>query len=348
MYVGKRQRKTQPSVGKAMNGTDPDSLEFEVGEEHDGKRLDKCVAEHCNSLSRTQIRREITSGNVLVDGKRSKPAYRIAINQLVRCQFQLVKPKGPEPEPMALSILYEDEVLAVIDKPSATVVHPAKGHWQGTLVSGLAHHFANLSSIGGSVRPGIVHRLDRDTTGVILIAKTDEAHRKLALQFEMRSIEKQYLCLCLGRIDRDRDTVNLPIGHHAYNRVKMAIRHDGGNPKQASTFYEVIERFRRISYVRVRPKTGRTHQIRVHLAHVGNPVLCDRLYGAMSKVSRSFLLSGREQLQELDREILLERQALHAESIEFNHPTSNARMKINAPMPADMARVVETLRADIL
>lgn len=329
-----------------MNGIEPDSLQFEVGEKHEGERLDKSIAEHCNSLSRTQIRREITAGNVLVDGKRAKPAYRLGLNQQVRCRFQVAQPNGPEPEPMELSILYEDEVLAVIDKPSAMVVHPAKGHWQGTLVSGLAHHFEHLSSIGGSVRPGIVHRLDRDTTGVILIAKTDEAHRKLASQFEMRSIEKQYVCLCLGRIDRDRDTVDLPIGHHAYNRVKMAVRHDGGNPKQASTFYEVIERFRRISYVRVRPKTGRTHQIRVHLAHVGNPVLCDRLYGAMSNVSRSFLVSGRETLPESDRDILLARQALHAESIEFNHPSSDERMKFTAPLPADMTGVVETLRAD--
>jgi 23S rRNA pseudouridine1911/1915/1917 synthase len=247
---------------------------------------------------------------------------------------------------MELSVLYEDEALAVIDKPSAMVVHPAKGHWQGTLVSGLANHFDSLSSVGGSVRPGIVHRLDRDTTGVILIAKTDEAHRTLAHQFESRSIKKQYVCLCLGRIDRDRDTIDLPIGHHPSNRVKMAIREDGGNPKQASTFYEVMERFRRISYVRVRPKTGRTHQIRVHLAHIGNPVLCDRLYGAMSVVSRSFLLSGRDNLPESERDILLTRQALHAESIEFDHPSSGERLTISAPLPEDICGVVDALRAE--
>jgi 23S rRNA pseudouridine1911/1915/1917 synthase len=329
-----------------MNVTDPDSLEFAVAEEHDGERLDKCIAACCNTLSRTQIRREITAGNVLVDGKRAKPAYRLAVNQQVRCHFQVAPPEGPQPEPMDLSILYEDEALAVIDKPSAMVVHPAKGHWQGTLVSGLADHFDQLSSVAGSVRPGIVHRLDRDTTGVIVIAKTDEAHRQLAQQFEMRSIEKQYVCLCLGRIDRDRDTIELPIGHHHSNRVKMAIRHDGGNPKSATTFYEVIERFRRISYVRVRPKTGRTHQIRVHLAHIGNPVLCDRLYGAMSSVSRSFLVSGRDILPEPERDILLTRQALHAESIEFDHPSSNERMKFTAPLPDDMLRVVDALQAD--
>ena len=330
-----------------MNITDPDSLEFTVSEKQDGERLDKCVATWCDTLSRTQIRREITAENVLVDGKPAKPAYRVAINQQVVCEFQVAPPKGPKPEPMKLSILYEDEALAVIDKPSAMVVHPAKGHWHGTLVSGLAHHFDELSNVGGSVRPGIVHRLDRDTTGVIVIAKTNEAHRKLAQQFEMRSIVKQYLCLCLGRIDRDRDTIDVPIGHHAYNRVKMAIRHDGGNPKSATTFYEVIERFRRISYVRVRPKTGRTHQIRVHLAHVGNPVLCDRLYGAMSNVSRSFLVSGRDKLPESERDILLTRQALHAESIEFSHPISSERMKVKAPLPQDMSRVVDALRADI-
>lgn len=328
-----------------MNITDPDSLEFAVPEEHDGERLDKWLAGCCTSLSRTQIRREITAGNVWIDGKRTKPSYRLAVDEQVRCAFQLPIPAGPQPEPMELSVLYEDEALAVIDKPAAMVVHPAKGHWQGTLVSGLANHFDTLSSVGGSVRPGIVHRLDRDTTGVIVIAKTDEAHRTLARQFEDRSIEKQYVCLCLGQIDRDRDTIDLPIGHHPSNRVKMAVRHDGGNPKQASTFYEVMERFRRISYVRVRPKTGRTHQIRVHLAQVGNPVLCDRLYGAMSNVSRSFLLSGRDNLPESDRDILLTRQALHAESIEFDHPSSGERLKVSAPLPADMYGVLDALRS---
>jgi 23S rRNA pseudouridine1911/1915/1917 synthase len=329
-----------------MNITDPDSLEFAVSEEHDGERLDKWLAECCTSLSRTQIRREITAGNVWVDGKHTKPSYRLAVDEQVRCEFQVPTPAGPQPEPMELSVLYEDDALAVIDKPSAMVVHPAKGHWQGTLVSGLANHFDSLSSVGGSVRPGIVHRLDRDTTGVILIAKTDEAHRTLAHQFENRSIKKQYVCLCLGRVDRDRDTIDLPIGHHPSNRVKMAIREDGGNPKQASTFYEVMERFRRISYVRVRPKTGRTHQIRVHLAHIGNPVLCDRLYGAMSVVSRSFLLSGRDNLPESERDILLTRQALHAESIEFDHPSSGERLTISAPLPEDICGVVDALRAE--
>jgi len=329
-----------------MNITDPDNLEFSVSEEHDGERLDKWLADRYNSLSRTQIRREITAGNVWIDGKQIKPSYRLTVNEQVRCEFKLPAPAGPQPEAMELSVLYEDEALAVIDKPSAMVVHPAKGHWQGTLVSGLANHFDKLSSVGGSVRPGIVHRLDRDTTGVIVIAKTDDAHRKLALQFEKRSIAKQYVCLCLGRVDRDRDTIDLPIGHHPSNRVKMAIRDDGGNPKQSSTFYEVVERFRRISYMRVRPKTGRTHQIRVHLAHIGNPVLCDRLYGAMSNVSRSFLISGRDTFPESKRDILLTRQALHAESIEFTHPSSGKRMKVTAPVPADICDVLNALRAD--
>lgn len=329
-----------------MNTIDPESLEFVVSEEDDGQRLDKWLAECCKSLSRTRIRREISAGNVWVDGKRTKPSHRLVATEQVRCEFQLPTPSGPQAEPMDISVLYEDESLAVIDKPSAMVVHPAKGHWQGTLVSGLASHFDKLSSVGGAIRPGIVHRLDRDTTGVILIAKTDDAHRMLALQFENRSITKQYVCLCLGRVDRDRDTIDLPIGHHRSNRVKMAIREDGGNPKQASTFYEVIERFRRITYVRVRPKTGRTHQIRVHLSHIGYPVLCDRLYGAMSNVSHSFLISGRDNLPESNRNILLRRQALHAESIEFKHPTSGELMKVSAPIPQDMRSVVEALRVE--
>lgn len=330
-----------------MNVIEPVSLEVSVSERHHGARLDVCLADHCNLLSRTQIRREITAGNVLVDGKRAKPAYRLILNQQISCQFRFKQNAGPKPEPMDLSILYEDDALAVIDKPPAMVVHPAKGHWQGTLVSGLSAHFNELSTIGGSVRPGIVHRLDRDTTGAIIIAKTDDAHRKVAKQFENRTVKKQYLCLCLGRIDRDRDTVDLPIGQHPYNRVKMTVRQEGGNAKSATTFYEVNERFQRISYVRVHPLTGRTHQIRVHLAHIGNPVLCDRLYGSMSSVSHSFLKTGRDTLPESQRDILLNRQALHAESIEFDHPTTCERMKITAPIPRDMSMVLETLRLDV-
>ena len=180
-----------------MNITDPDSLEFSVSEEHDGERLDKWLAGCCTSLSRTQIRREITAGNVWIDGKRTKPSYRLAVDEQVRCAFQLPTPAGPQPEPMELSVLYEDEALAVIDKPAAMVVHPAKGHWQGTLVSGLANHFDTLSSVGESVRPGIVHRLDRDTTGVIVIAKTDEGASNTRSPNLKIAVLKSNMCVCV-------------------------------------------------------------------------------------------------------------------------------------------------------
>ena len=221
------------------------------------------------------------------------------------------------------------------------VVHPAKGNWSGTLVNALQFHFANLSHLNGNYRAGIVHRLDRDTSGVILVAKEEQAHRDLSMQFELRKIYKEYVAITAGVLDRDSDYIEARITRHPHDRVKMAVTDEEEVGKEACSFYEVIERFRGFSFCRVNPRTGRTHQIRVHLASVGCPVLADKMY------------SGRDclRLSELDPsvapeadEILLARQALHARRLRFTHPTKRTLVDVEAPLPAEFTRTLEALR----
>jgi 23S rRNA pseudouridine1911/1915/1917 synthase len=205
----------------------------------------------------------------------------------------------------------------------------------------LQHHCGGqLSSLGGPTRPGIVHRLDRDTSGVILVAKTDPAHAKLAAQFQDRTVRKEYCALVSGCPERDRDVIEQPIGLHPQHREKMAIRRDASQSRPAHTFYEVIERFDKFAYLRAVPKTGRTHQIRVHLGHIGCPVLCDRHYGGRAAITR-----GEIRRDPADTMVLLDRQALHAFRLAFSHPGTEKTLEIEAPLPDDMAGVLAELRA---
>jgi 23S rRNA pseudouridine1911/1915/1917 synthase len=219
------------------------------------------------------------------------------------------------------------------------VVHPAKGHWKGTLTSALQYHFNSLSGAGGPTRPGIVHRLDRDTSGVLVVAKTDQAHFALAEQFEARSTEKEYFAITVGVPDRDRDIIDQPIGIHPYQREKMAIRRDHPTSRPAQTFYEVVERFNGFAAVKVLPKTGRTHQIRVHLAHIGAPVLCDKLYSGRDRITRGELTRNSD-----DRDVILTRQALHAARLTLSHPATGERLEFVAPLTRDLQEVIEKLR----
>ena len=209
----------------------------------------------------------------------------------------------------------------------------------------MAYHFEELSTRGGQTRPGIVHRLDRDTSGVIVIAKTNQAHDNLAAQFQQRSVRKDYFAIVVGEPDRDRDWIERPIGPHPTQREKMAVMPDSPSTRAASTFYEVQQRFVGFALLRAQPKTGRTHQIRVHLASVGLPVLCDPLYGGRSRLSRSELESrtGRPSPAAPDEGPLLERQALHAERIELSHPLSQQRVTFSAPLPRDLATTLAAL-----
>lgn len=307
------------------------------------ERLDAFLVRHFPSFSRVKLQRAIASEHVLLDDNKAKSSTRLRVGQRVRFLPPKPDPEGSIPEDIPLDILFEDQHMVAINKPPAMVVHPAKGHWSGTLTAGLAFHFNQLSTIGGPTRPGIVHRLDRDTSGVILVAKTDQAHSALSSQFENRTVAKEYLAIVSPAPDRDRDVIDKPIGAHPYQREKKAIRDGHSTSRNAYSQYEVLQRFAGFAIVLVKPKTGRTHQIRVHLAHIGNPVLCDRLYSGRAKLSMSELVRGKPN-QGSEDSILLERQALHAQRISFAHPDTGEAMEIEAPVATDIERTVDALK----
>jgi 23S rRNA pseudouridine1911/1915/1917 synthase len=315
-----------------------------------GQRLDAFLAHTLPKYSRVQLRKVIGAGGVKVNGQGTKVAHRLAAGDRIEVVLPPMNSAGPNPEEIPLDVLYEDEHIIAVNKPPGMVVHPARGHWSGTLASALAFHFRQLSSVGGPTRPGIVHRLDRDTSGVMVVAKTDPMHFALAAQFEARTTEKEYFAITAGVPDRDRDIIEQPIGIHPSQREKMAIRASHPTSREASTFYEVQERFSGYAALKVLPKTGRTHQIRVHLAHIRCPVLCDKLYGGHSQVTRAQLLhrGARRTVDEADSEVILARQALHARRIKLTHPASGEPIEFVAPLPPDLTTVLTALRESVL
>jgi 23S rRNA pseudouridine1911/1915/1917 synthase len=307
-----------------------------------GVRLDHFLAQQLGGFSRAHLQRAITAAGILVNGGAAKPSYKVRSGDRVRIVELEVPRVGPVPQPMALELLYEDDAIAVVNKPAGVIVHPARGHWEGTLASGLAHHFGQLSERGGPTRPGIVHRLDRETSGVIVVAKNDAAHEALAQQFQARTVEKEYLAIVVGVPDLDRDVIDKPIGDHPTHREKMAIRADHLSSRDAVTYYEVAERYLGFALVCARPKTGRTHQIRLHLAHIGCPVLCDRLYGGRAQITAGELRPGTCE-PEL---VVLRRHALHSQRLALAHPTTGAAMEFQAPLAEDMQTVLDVLRSN--
>lgn len=314
-------------------------VELVVAPEEAGQRLDVFLVSKFPLYSRVHLRRVISAGGVTIHGNGGKPAYRLRAGERVQIVLPELPRSSPVPEKIPLDVLYEDDDIVAINKPPAMVVHPSRGHWSGTLTSALAFHFDTLSQAGGANRPGIVHRLDRDTTGVIVCAKHDRAHAGLTEQFEARTTEKEYFAITYGVIDRDRDIIDQPIAPHAYHREKMSIR--AGHPlsREAQSFYEVIERFDGYTAVRVMPKTGRTHQIRVHLAHIGTPIIADRLYSGRAILTRGEIRHNRE-----DTEVLLDRQGLHARRLKIAHPITGQVLEFVAELPADLQSVLAELR----
>ena len=313
-------------------------VELRVDSEEAGARLDAYLAAKFPRYSRVQLRRAINKCYVRVDGQLVKAAHRLRPGECVSVLVPDVPRHGTQAEDIPLDVIYEDDALIAVNKPPAMVVHPSRGHWTGTLVAGLVHRFEQLSQIGGSTRPGIVHRLDRDTSGVIVVAKDDATHMALSAQFERRTVEKEYVAIVSGMPDHDRDLIDQPIGAHPYQRERKAIRALHPTAREAQTFYEVERRFRGFALVRVLPKTGRTHQIRLHLAHIGCPVLCDRLYGGRSQISLGEIVTGHE-----DDRIVLSRQALHARRLKLAHPVDGRPIEFIAPLPDDMQRVLDNL-----
>lgn len=306
-----------------------------------GARLDQYLAGMFSDFSRSVIQKIIEAGHVTVNEATVKPSYKVRDQDHIHIQLPPPTHDLPRPEDIPLDVLYEDEHLAVINKPFDMVVHPAKGHWSGTLANALAFRFSQLSNLNGDYRPGIVHRLDRDTSGVILIAKEEATHRDLSMQFERRKVYKEYVAITAGVLDRDSDYIERRIGHHRHDRVKMTVTDDEDEGKDACSFYEVIERFQGYTLCRIQPRTGRTHQIRVHLASIGCPVLADKIYSGRDCFRLSDLVVD---LPASADEMLMPRQALHAHRLRFVHPRLGEAISAVAPLPDEFEKTLAALR----
>jgi 23S rRNA pseudouridine1911/1915/1917 synthase len=344
-----------------MNLSKMAALEFEesgqiqlvIKKNYSSKRIDKYLVSRLQDYSRSSIQRLIKEEAVKVNNSAVKSNYEIKLNDAISIQLPTRSDDHITPENIPLDVIYEDEYLMVLNKSPDMVVHPARGHTSGTLVNALAFHCNNLSVLNGPLRPGIVHRLDRDTSGVILVVKDEKVHKHLALQFEEREIKKEYLAVVKGETELDSDKIDLPIGNDKRDRKKMAIRHDTG--KNAVSIFEVIERFPGYTLVRVILETGRTHQIRVHMKTIGHPVIADSEYGNsdacciedFTKPVSNKDIHSLAKLTDLCNNIsdpIIERQALHAYRIGFTHPVYNKAMEFTAELPKDMHNLITTLR----
>jgi 23S rRNA pseudouridine1911/1915/1917 synthase len=313
----------------------PDVLRAVVGDDQHNLRLDRALGELFPQQSRNFLAKLITAGKVSVAGKpATKPSHRVEAGQQLTVEVPSATPSSMPPQDLPITILYQDEDVAVIDKPAGLVVHPAAGHPDQTLVNALLHHVQDLSGVGGELRPGIVHRLDKDTSGVLLVAKNDDAHRKLTAAWNTDAVRKDYVALVYGTPGEDRGAIDAPIGRDPRDRKRMAIVADG---RRAITEYELAERLRYASLLRCRLRTGRTHQIRVHMKHLGHPIVGDPVYsgpqwrGIPDKKIQRVLSS-------------LGRQALHAARITFPHPRDGKVMVVESALPADLREVIDALR----
>lgn len=298
---------------------------FEITEELENERIDKCLAALIDSLSRSFIQKMIKENGVTVNGVPVKGSFRVREND--RVEFSLPEPVSPriEPENIPLDILYEDDDVIVVNKPKGMVVHPAAGHYSHTLVNALMYHCGDsLSGINGVMRPGIVHRIDKDTTGSIIACKNDMAHNSIALQLKEHSLVRRYHAICHGCLSEEEGTIDLPIGRHLRERTKMAVNEKNGKP--AITHYKVLRRFRDYTYVECVLETGRTHQIRVHMAEKGHPLLGDEIYSGRKS---SFRLQG---------------QTLHAKILGFRHPSTGEYIETDAPLPEYFEELLKKLQ----
>jgi 23S rRNA pseudouridine1911/1915/1917 synthase len=292
-----------------------------------GKRLDVWLAGRLPRLSRAHVQRLIKAGQVTLDGRTPKAHLKVAAGMRVAVEIPAPVKAKLLPEDIPLSVIHEDADILVLNKPAGIVTHPSPGHPSGTLVNAVLHHCRDLPGIGGTMRPGLVHRLDKDTTGVLVIAKTDRAMRSLAKQFKARRVRKEYLALVAGRLDPPEGRIETLLGRSAHDRKKMTARTETG--RQAVTRYATAEAFAGASLLRVRIETGRTHQIRVHMSHIGHPVIGDPTYG------------GRRQA---DGPVAAARQMLHAHRLAFTHPGTRQEVSYEAPLPRDMQQAIESLR----
>jgi len=319
-----------------MSGSSREEVQVELSQSHRGERLDQALLSLWPGQSRAALQRLIRDGHVQVDGRSARPSYRIRGGEQVRLRPPAPVPSSIEAEAIPLDVLYEDADLVVLNKPAGMTVHPGAGVRRGTLVNALLHHSRGLSSIGGVERPGIVHRLDRDTSGVLVVARNDRTHRHLAAQFKGRRVEKIYQALVWGRPRDASGIVEQPIGRHPTARVRMAVRRDG---RPSVTRWTIVRPLGPVTLLEIRPETGRTHQIRVHLAHLGHPVVGDPLYGGRRRAPDALAGPGGAAPALLEEAGL----ALHARSLAFEHPADGRQLRFEAPRPVPFERLLACL-----
>lgn len=300
-------------------------LDFMVDESGSGTRIDSYLSGKNEGLSRSYLQKLLKEKLVTVNEKEVKPNYKVQTGDQIQVRLPVLAEPDILPENIPLDILYEDEDVLVINKPKGMVVHPSAGHTEGTLVNAVMHHCkGKLSGINGVMRPGIVHRIDKDTTGALLVCKNDAAHRELAQQLKEHSIRRRYRAVVWGTFRDDEGTVEGPVGRHPTDRKKMAVNHKNG--KDAVTHYKVLERFRDSTYIECRLETGRTHQIRVHMTSIGHPLLGDEIYGSRKSPHH------------------LQGQTLHAMILGFVHPRTGEYMEFTAPLPDYFVKLLDKLR----
>lgn len=309
---------------------------FTVERDREGLRLDLFLAKMEPGLSRVQIQRAVAEGRVLVNDKPAKAGRKVKTADRVSIRIPEAKPSGVMPEEIPLSVLYEDPFLLVVDKPAGLVVHPAAGHPGGTLVNALLHHCRDLSGIGGVLRPGIVHRLDKGTSGLLVVAKSDAAHRGLAGQFKRHEVKKTYQAIVYGEPRADGGRIEAAVGRHPTDRKRMSTTSRQG--REAVSIWRVRERFGAASLLEVDIETGRTHQIRVHLTALGHPVVGDPVYGGAGRIRTVADAAVRARMKTMGRP------ALHAWRLGFTHPATGEAMRFLSPLPEDMATLYAFLR----
>ena len=321
----------------------PDSQELEkirivVPPKQSKERLDVYLTHQVQNATRSKVRTAIDAGSVVVNGKKVKASHQIAPGEII----DITLPHPPHPlataEDIPLTIVYEDDQLLIVNKPAGMVTHPAYGNYTGTLVNALLHHCNSLSKLNTETRPGIVHRLDKDTTGLMVVAKNDVAHHLLANQFSRRTISREYLSIVWGKFQQKKGTIEANLGRSKRDRKKVAVTAEG---KHAVTDYQVLKEFEFLSLIRLKLRTGRTHQIRVHLAHIGHPVFGDPTYGGRSYQWGG--LEGKKAQHAQNLLKLLDRQALHAKTIGFVHPASKEQVEFDSELPEDMQEVLKRI-----
>lgn len=302
-----------------------EQINFKITKDDEEKRIDTFLVSNLTDISRSRIQKLIEENQITVNDKNINKNYKLKENDSIIIQIQQPKEIEILPENIPLDIIYEDNDVILVNKPQNMVVHPANGHYTHTLVNGLMYHCKdNLSGINGVMRPGIVHRIDKDTSGILIVAKNDKAHNSLSNQLKDHSMTRVYYAVVCGNLKNDKGTINAPIGRHPIDRKKMAVTLK--NSKNAVTHYEVINRFKKYTLIRLKLETGRTHQIRVHMSHIGHPLLGDIVYGNQKQ---PFNLTG---------------QTLHAKILGFLHPTTNKYMEFETPLPNYFEDILKKLQ----